>query len=101
MVEEKSNVESGETDAEIAFGVHEGDIREVTSLRKIGQYSYRLVYTQKSVRMLDLRLDIAELGDITCLRELLDGASRDILKRAVFDALKVWNIMEVNEDSFK
>lgn len=44
-------------------------------LGEVVKYSYRMVYTQKSIRLLDLRLDIAELENLENLPELLSDAA--------------------------
>ena len=69
--------------------IHERHGGEGTEPRVIGKYTYRLVHTQKSVRMLDLRLDIAELEDLTDLRELFDDAARAILSVAIIEGIDI------------
>lgn len=55
--------------------------------RKLGKYTYRLVHTQESIRLLDLRLDIAELEDLEDLSVFLADVCRGILTTAVEEEL--------------
>lgn len=56
---------------------------EAEEYRDVGKYSYRLVYAQESLRLLDLRLDIGELQDVDSIGELLDAFGRRILENAI------------------
>lgn len=53
------------------------------AVRSIGKYTYRVVHTQESVRLLDMRLDIAELENIEDLPRLCDDFVRSVLRRAI------------------
>jgi len=82
MVEEKCNDRrtAERTVTGNVFGRYGGSS---TERRKVGRYSYRLVHTPESVRLLDLRLDIAELEDVTYIAELFTGCIRGILTHAI------------------
>lgn len=56
--------------------------------RDAGKYTYRLVHTQESLRMLDLRLDIGSLEDVDSIGELLDGFGRRVLENAILFELE-------------
>lgn len=60
---------------------------EAAEPRKLGVYSYRLVHTQESIRVLDLRLDIAELEDIENLSVVFADTVRGILTTAIDEEL--------------
>lgn len=79
-VEQKQQSHTGKEVERIFTGrVSERVHGESPAFRATGQYTYRLVHTQESLRMLDLRLDIAELQDVAGLRVILDAIGRDII----------------------
>lgn len=53
---------------------------------KLGSYSYTVVYTQESLRVLDLRLDTAELCDV----EQLWGVLRARWRNAGYDDIRIF-----------
>lgn len=77
MVENKSYAGSGQVPQDGAIGIVRGDIRTVADNRKIVEYTYRVVYAQESLRVLDLRLDCLELCDIRSFGELLEHLGRE------------------------
>jgi len=60
-----------------------------TEPRKVGRYTYRLVHTPESVRLLDMRLDISELEDVTYIAELFTQCIRGILNNAIDGELQL------------
>jgi len=76
MAEEESDVSSGQIPQNGSLGYLRGDIRKAPDFRKVVEWTYRLVYTQESIRVLDLRLDMLELCDLRCVGELLEYLGR-------------------------
>lgn len=79
-------------DTNTSFGqsasrLHTGDISTIDSIGNPGQYAYRLVHTQKSIWLLDLRLDFSVPQDITDIGELLGAIGRHIVGSAILDQL--------------
>lgn len=56
---------------------------QAADLGKVVKYSYRMVHSQKSIRVLDLRLDFAELENIEDLPGLLADAGIVFLAHAI------------------
>lgn len=86
-------VEKEQHDRTVGESEHTGTIlrrhgSSAAEPRKLGVYSYRLVHTQKSIRVLDLRLDIAELEDIENLSVVLADVCRGILTTAIEEELE-------------
>lgn len=77
LVEDKPHADFGPLYIHGAIGILRGDIRTITNPRKIVEYAYRVVHTQESVWVLDLRLDCLELCDIRSFGELLESLGRE------------------------
>lgn len=83
----------------VAGGIYEGDRSPGSGARKVGEYSYRLVHTQESLRLLDLRLNIAELAAVEDIGVVLDGVGRKVLSMAIMQSLSL--IDEAQRDNLK
>lgn len=67
-----------------------GRIRDKANVNRVaGLYSYRLVHTQESIRLLDLRFDIAELPDVGDLGKLLSYSFDNIVRGAICGSLRL------------
>jgi len=82
MVEEKCN-DRGTNEYTVSGSIFDRYGGQTIEPRKIGKYSYRLVHTPESIRMLDMRLDIVELENVENIAELFAQCCRSILTRAI------------------
>lgn len=81
MVENKSYVDRGQVPNDGTICHVFGSFRKVADSREVVKYSYRLVYTQESVRVLDMRFDFLELCNPRRSRELLEHFLREEIDR--------------------
>ena len=65
------------------LGFHSGHVGSDTDPGGTGVFAYRLVHTQESVRMLDLRLDFSDGINVVSLGRLLRDVERRIVESAV------------------
>jgi len=78
MAENKPYAGCGSVPEDGTIGVVYGGVRATADSREIVKYSYRVVYSQKSIRLLDMRFDFIELCDPGRARELLEYSIRGI-----------------------
>lgn len=86
MAQKKSD-DTSDSFGQTASRLHWGDASEIDTAGIPGLYSYRLVHTQKSVWVLDLRLDFSRPCDISDIGDLLGALGRHIVGTAVLDHL--------------
>lgn len=75
LEENQSNVDQSDDRGQGPVETVRGVVREGKGDRESGEYTYQVVYSQKSLRVLDLRLHSDAGLDVTDLRELLDTAA--------------------------
>lgn len=76
LVEDKPNVSIGSIPKDGTIGVVCGGIRETSNSREVVKYTYRVVYSQESLWVLDMRFDFVELCDFGSVGELLEHFAR-------------------------
>lgn len=88
MDEEKYNVEPGVLGAEGRTYSGRGTVRALESDRKPIVYSYRVVHTQESVRLLDLRVASDAGVDFRHIQQLLGSVAAGLHIDVALDILE-------------
>lgn len=65
------------------LGFHSGHVGSMSNVGGTGVFAYRLVHSQESVRLLDLRLDFADGINVVSVGRLLRAIERGIVESAV------------------
>lgn len=77
------DAEEGVVSGASTLGFYSGHVGEMSDVGGAGVFAYRLVHTQKSVRLLDLRLDFPSGINVVSLGRLLRALERHIVEQAV------------------
>lgn len=80
MEHEKSDATTGPVADKVTRRYCEGAVIVYPGSREVGQYSYRLVYTQESIRLLDLRLYFPSVDEREGLGVLLAAANDCVMR---------------------
>ena len=83
MAKEEPNVRPTTQPTEGPTSVSRGVIRSAKSHRILGEYSHQVVYSQESIRLLDLRLTSRDGIDLAGLREFFGTLEGRILRDVV------------------
>ena len=87
MEQEKSDATSGEVRKHVTGRIMWGNPEQNINSREVGWTTFTLVYSQESLRVLDLRLNIPELDDVGAVGELFTAAARGIILRVATELI--------------